>query len=60
MSLCAYFRTQFAFVATPGAAYGTAAEALGEMTLYGTGTLTMTMVQETYFLPGVDASSVCI
>lgn len=60
VSLCTYFRTQLTFVATPSAAYGTAAEALGEVTLYGTGALTMTMIQEAYFLSSVDASSVYI
>lgn len=58
VSLRAYFRTQLAFVAAPAAAYGTAAEALGEMTLYGTGALTVTMVQVAQFLPGIDTGGV--
>lgn len=58
MGLRAQFRAQFAFVAAPGAAYGTAAEAFGEMTLYGTSALAMAIVQEANFLPSVDASGV--
>lgn len=59
VGLCAHFGTQLAPIATPGSADGTTAEAFREMAFYGTGALAMTIVQETSFLPGVDAGGVC-
>lgn len=59
MNLRTQFRTQFALVAAPSAAYGTAAEAFGKMTLYRTSALAMTIVQEADFLSGIDASGIC-
>jgi len=44
VGLRTHFRAQLAFVVAPGAAYGTAAENLGEVTFYGTGALAVTII----------------
>lgn len=59
MSLRAQFRAQVTLVAAPGAAYGTAAQAFGEMTLYRISALAMTIVQEADFLSGINTSGIC-
>lgn len=59
VSLRAHFGAQLAPVAAPGTADGTTTEHLREMTFYGAGALTMTIIQVASFLPGVDASGIC-
>lgn len=59
VDLRAHLGTQLALVIAPGATHRTAAQTLGKVALYRAGALAVAVLQETDFLPGVDASGVC-